>query len=289
MLFQSNILDTFSRELIFIMDIKGNIKEISPNFDVLLGYCRECHIGKNIRSLMINTDIDFTPRESINLILKNKDEKTLFYDGWLNQFYHNGEELLILSAINITNYLSKGEKSDRNEIRNLKEQLERLSYYDSLTGLYNRNFIEYEMDKLNLLEDVPLGMIICDLDNLKVINDTFGHSEGDYLLQQAAGIIKEPLGENMTSGRIGGDEFIVLLKNVTRDKVREIYERISLGVIKHNKTAPRIAVEISIGYSYTESSLGATKELFKAADEQMYIEKKERHRRHHKEIISKVI
>ena len=289
MLLKSNILETYSRELLFIMDKKGNIREISPNFEVLLGHCRDCQIGKNIRSIMINTDIDFAPRESINLILKNKDDKSLYFDGCLNQLDNNGEEVFVLSALNITDYLTKGEKSDRNEIRDLREQLERLSYYDSLTGLYNRNFIEYEMDKLNLLEDVPLGMIICDLDNLKIINDTFGHSEGDYLLQQAAGIIKEPLSENMPSGRIGGDEFIVLLKNVTREKVREIYERISLGVIKHNKAATRMPVEISIGYSHTESSLGTTKDLFRAADEQMYIDKKERHRQHQQELTSKVI
>ena len=289
MLSKSHLIETFSRELIFIMDKEGSILELSQNFNLILGYPKEKIIGTNIRKLMINTDIIFKNNQSVNLILKNSNDEALCFDGHINHLLDGEDEVYLLSAVDITDYLTSSQKDEKRIINDLREQLERLSYYDSLTGLYNRNFIEYEMDKLNLLDDVPLGMIICDLDNLKIINDTYGHSEGDYLLQQAAGIIKEPLSDNMPSGRIGGDEFIVLLKNVSREKVKEIYEKITLGVKNHNKNAPRIAVEISIGYAHTESSIGATKELFRIADKLMYLDKREKQRHNKEFLVSHVI
>ncbi len=278
MLIKANHLENLSRELIIIMDKAGNIIEISPNFKLLLGHCSDCQLGKNIKSMTKNDDLDLTQAKSIELVIKNKEDKAQYFDGFLHKVEHNNEELLVLSALNITDYISRRERSENEIVNALKQQLERLSYTDALTGLYNRNYIEYEMDKLNMLEDVPLGMIICDLDNLKLTNDTYGHCEGDHLLQQAADIIRVPLGENMLPGRIGGDEFIVLIKNSSSEKVKEIYDKIVSAVEQYNKSLPRRPVEISIGYSHMSSSKGTTKELFKRADEQMYVHKKERHK-----------
>ncbi len=278
MLIEANHLESLSRELIIIMDVEGNIREISPNFKLLLGHCSDCQLGKNIKSMTIKSDVDFKGEKSIEFVIKNKEEKAQYFDGVLNKVKNNNEELWVISALNITDYVSKREGSENEIVKELKLQLEKLSHFDALTGLYNRNYIEYEMEKLDLLEDVPLGMIVCDLDNLKITNDTYGHCEGDYLLQQAADIIRVPLGENMLPGRIGGDEFIVLLKNAPREKVKEVYGKIVLAVKQYNKLLPSRPVEISIGYSHMNSSKGATKELFKRADERMYADKKERHR-----------
>lgn len=86
--------------------------------------------------------------------------------------------------------------------------MEQLVYFDSLTKLHNRNFYEKQERLLNTLYDKPIGIIICDLDNLKYINDSFGHMYGDKLLIQFGNLLKNIL-HSETVARYGGDEFVI--------------------------------------------------------------------------------
>ncbi|SNU08616.1 diguanylate cyclase (GGDEF) domain-containing protein [Lachnospiraceae bacterium] len=105
------------------------------------------------------------------------------------------------------------------EQEELKRQLEKLSYTDNLTGIYNRAFFDNYITKIT--EDLlPLGIISGDCDNLKKINDRYGHMVGDEYIRMSVTLIKTILPEETIICRTGGDEFVVFLPGVEDDTVR---------------------------------------------------------------------
>ncbi len=104
------------------------------------------------------------------------------------------------------------------DLKAQSEQIRYLSYHDQLTGLYNRHFLESYTSDLN--NDVhPLGVVFFDVNNLKEINDRFGHLEGDRLIERVAGKIREICREDDVAVRVGGDEFIVLMPGMDHDQL----------------------------------------------------------------------
>lgn len=119
----------------------------------------------------------------------------------------------------------------------------------------------------------PVGIIVCDVDGLKFINDTLGHDVGDSLLVAAAGVIEESFRESDMVARIGGDEFAVLLPNSSEKVVEKAYERIRENVEWYNSTNPGISLSISIGFAVRDNKSKTMADLYKEADNNMYREK----------------
>jgi diguanylate cyclase (GGDEF)-like protein/PAS domain S-box-containing protein len=163
------------------------------------------------------------------------------------------------------------------ERKELEDKLRMLSFTDYLTGLFNRTYFENELDKLNNI-DIPVGVIICDLDNLKDVNDSLGHIEGDELLKQTAQLIKESIDENVMSARVGGDEFAILIKEVSEQEAINYYKRINERIENYNKQHPKVPVLVSTGFAYSASSSGVVRKLYKEADDNMYLNKSKRKR-----------
>jgi diguanylate cyclase (GGDEF)-like protein len=161
------------------------------------------------------------------------------------------------------------------DITNRKEMECKLQYYalhDRVTGLHNRVYFEESLQRLNESCQVPVGIVICDIDGLKLVNDTFGHQAGDELLSRAATIIKDCFSGIGEVARVGGDEFAVILPNRESVEIEEICHCIRQKVRQfcEKNTIP---MSISIGLSvktYPDQSLD---EVFKAADDNMYREK----------------
>lgn len=162
------------------------------------------------------------------------------------------------------------------DITETKEQERRLKYlslHDSLTGIYNRAFIEQEMYRIQQECKGPVGIIMCDVDRLKQVNDTLGHSSGDTLLVFAANVIKKAVRKGDIVARIGGDEFAILLPQGDLAAARSIYERIQEEAAHHNEENPHLPVSMSVGYAAcSDASLGIA-ELLRQADLNMYHEK----------------
>lgn len=115
------------------------------------------------------------------------------------------------------------------EITEQKErllQVEYLSYHDALTGLYNRHFVDESIRRLDTQRNYPLAYITMDLNGLKAINDTHGHNAGDQLLVEFSLKIKEVFREDDIIGRMGGDEFVVVLPNTKESDVLPLLQRI---------------------------------------------------------------
>lgn len=163
------------------------------------------------------------------------------------------------------------------ELRRAKERLEYLSIYDTLTGLFSRNYFEQEikrLDKEKRLERVnrpPTGIIICDVDGLKLVNDTLGHERGDGLLVEAARIIKGLFADRGLAARIGGDEFAVLLEE-EEEGLKQAWQDIRQAVASYNSANQELPLSISVGYASDRIYPGLI-QVFKEADNNMYREK----------------
>ncbi len=157
------------------------------------------------------------------------------------------------------------------DIRSFKN-LEYLSFHDPLTGLYNRLFFEQEMQRLEKETDKSVGIILLDIDGLKLINDTFGHVTGDKLILTGGQAIKRVVGPLGIAARVGGDEFAVLLREINEGQMQEIYQKIKNEAVAFEEKDIDIALSLSAGYAYNTGVVDIRK-LFKEADDNMYREK----------------
>lgn len=155
----------------------------------------------------------------------------------------------------------------------LQQQLEYKSTHDSLTGLYNREFFQSKMDYFNQC-DIPIIVLIADLDELKSINDAYGHQMGDQLIRETANALKACADEEMIIARIGGDEFSILLPNGTVSQVERYIKNVRQKMLRVDGNSPFLPIQISIGYEYSNSSFGVMEHLLNKADRYMYKDKK---------------
>ncbi len=162
---------------------------------------------------------------------------------------------------------------DITERKRTEEQLKYLSLHDPLTGLYNRTFFEDGMRRAGDGRFNPVGIIVCDVDGLKFINDTLGHDAGDTLLESAAKVIDSSFRRGDIVSRIGGDEFAILLIHSDEKTVESACNRIREAINKYNESGPEIPLSISLGFAVSTQADQGISELFKEADNNMYREK----------------
>lgn len=154
-----------------------------------------------------------------------------------------------------------------------KKKLKILAYQDDVTGLFNRNGLDYFWSRYKGKED--LAVLYLDLDHFKSINDTFGHHVGDALLRNVSTELSRVTNQNQLAFRIGGDEFIFIMKNCEPYKV-EILASLILGLISkpYFVEDKELYVTGSIGISMAESRKVEKVRLLAEADAAMYSAKK---------------
>jgi diguanylate cyclase (GGDEF)-like protein len=233
----------------------------------------------NARVLSIDRVKD-TPKETLECLLSSALRSE---DAELDQ---------ILSAIEeISNSVKSGAASECNldsalqraascAVRQslLDREVRSLAITDELTGLYNRRgFLASATHQLKLAQRNAQDVLLffCDVDNLKGINDSCGHREGDLAIIRAADALEETFRDSDILARLGGDEFAVLASVASVPNGQAIMPRIEKNLEKANAEESRYRLSFSIGiarfHSETPSSLG---ELMARADQDMYLHKK---------------
>lgn len=164
---------------------------------------------------------------------------------------------------------------DITERKHKEEQLRALSLVDDLTGLYNRRgFMTLAEHQLKIASRKKKGVILLftDLDNLKEINDEFGHSIGDRALLEITDILKTTFRRSDIIARIGGDEFVVLTSEAGATRAKDLYIRLQKSLDSFNKkTKLPLILELSIDWSYYDPDKPQTiYKLLSTADQSMY-------------------
>jgi len=155
-----------------------------------------------------------------------------------------------------------------NERKKAEERILYLSFHDHLTGLYNRRFFEEELKRLDTKRQLPLSLIMGDLNGLKLINDVFGHLEGDRLLKETAEILKKVSRSEDILARWGGDEFVLLLPKTSILDSEEIVQRI---IKEFKKTSSqKIPKSLSLGAATKEAAVQDIQTVILDAESNMY-------------------
>ena len=161
----------------------------------------------------------------------------------------------------------------------LNQGLEVLSRVDPLTGAGNRTAFQEQIELTHansLRTGRPYGVVVCDIDNFKQVNDRFGHRCGDQLLTSAVAVMKSIIRKGDSLFRYGGDEVVVIIPNEGLEHIAEVAERICEGiraVTLSGESEPSLSVTASFGFAVYPESCGEGAhwaELFGLADEAMY-------------------
>lgn len=157
---------------------------------------------------------------------------------------------------------------DITERKKKEEEILYLSYHDQLTGLYNRRFYEEELKRLDTERNLPMTIVMGDVNGLKLINDSFGHVMGDELLKKVAQVLKSGCRQDDIIARLGGDEFVIILPKTDVFEAEQIIQRtIDLTL---NEKVGLIDISISFGYETKNNSDEEIEVILKNAEDHMY-------------------
>lgn len=240
--------------------------------------------GKTIQLQVVDLIKELFPRiisASVAKILNYKKEIVI-----LTPLSRQGKVIgaLAVSSIGLSDYLVPSVKNLAQHISNaldiayeyaerkkVEKEIVYKSFHDDLTGLYNRAFFEKEMGQIDKKENLPISIIMGDADCLKIINDGFGHLEGDNLLRSIAQTLKMACRKNDLPARWGGDEFIALLPKTSEKKTLKICAQ-----IKHNCSESKqsiIAPHISLGAASKTKPDQKIEGVIMMAEDRMYLDK----------------
>jgi two-component system, chemotaxis family, CheB/CheR fusion protein len=271
----ASVFDTVS-EATMITDKDNILISVNPAFTTITGYKESEVLGKNPSILSSGQQSEEFYKAMWGELVKegswhgeitNKRKNGELFNEWLSLSVLRNDEGEIIRHIAVF--------SDITETKKAQELIERQANFDSLTGLPNRNLTIDRLNQLLLFSsrgNHKFALMFLDLDNFKAINDTLGHEAGDDLLIQTAERLKEALRDMDTVGRMGGDEFIILIDQISdAQDAMKIANKLLENINKpYRLSGQMLQVSGSIGITIYPTDGGTSQILMKNADNAMY-------------------
>ncbi|MFZ7119524.1 MAG: HD domain-containing phosphohydrolase [Eubacteriaceae bacterium] len=278
-------------DLIFYKDINSIYVGCNAAF--------EKFAGREEKDLIGFSDLDIFDKEMATMFRKmdkdmliqgkprRNDEVVTYPDGskvfleTLKTPYSNSDGT-VLGLIGISRDITERKKRE--------QEILYLTYHDVLTGLYNRTFFEKEIRRLDTEQQLPLSVIVGDINGLKLINDALGHKEGDKLLVEVAKILRFCCRSQDIISRIGGDEFCILLPKTDMQDAQLVLDRIKKKCLECSNKAHKEVyyASISLGHATKLKIKESIEKTLNIAEDRMYKLKLLEYKSIHNSIISSI-
>jgi diguanylate cyclase (GGDEF)-like protein/PAS domain S-box-containing protein len=268
-----------SSSAVIITDTGSNIEYVNPKFSEVTGYTREEITGQNLRVLQSG--------ETPDAVYDDLWTSITSYGEWKGEFHNrkkDGSFYWCRNSIScvkdetgeITNFISI--QDDMTHEHELSEQLSYQVSHDILTGLVNRYEFERRAERLLLAirhDKTEHALCFMNLDQFKVVNDTYGHIAGDELLRQLGSVLQEVVRQRDTLARLGGDEFGVLMEHCSLEQARRVATSLRKAVqdFQFAWKEHSFRVSVSIGLVAITEYIPNLTELLKRADAACYMAK----------------
>lgn len=254
--------------------------------------------GRTMAELVGLTDADLFDPEMATLFLKMdqlmmREKKSRRNEEWIT--YPDGRKVY-LETLKTPYYDSDGRilgligvSRDITDRKKNEAEILYLGQHDALTGLHNRSYYEKERQRLDHPDYLPLSLIIGDINGLKLINDAFGHSEGDKLLISIAKIMADCIREQDVLVRTGGDEFVIMLPQTAYPEAGVMVENIKKACEEGYKLDNELIItSISLGFATKTTTHESFEKIFKLAEESMYRKKLLEYKSFHSAIMDSI-
>jgi len=270
-----------TRDLFCVFTYSGQIVAVNPNWKDALGYEEFRLVGKNIFEIILKEDM-YATKFAISESVKEGG-----MDKFINRIMStDGEPHYFEWRVKI---FEKKIYASGRDISDLMKTQVKLEYYhtrDSLTGMYQRNYLWTSPETVILPYKLPLSAIFVDLNGLKLINDSYGHDQGDELLRGIAEWILSFKRKDDIFVRYGGDEFVLLLPYTNSRTAQLLADELQKKEgFKISGRFPSQWVSISLGVATKTGTEDSVEDLIAEADRLMYEDKLRKSRKHKNSII----
>ncbi|MEG0641143.1 MAG: diguanylate cyclase [Clostridium sp.] len=270
------LLTENASDVIWVVNItKGKVTYISPSIFHLRGFTVEESMGEKLEETLTYESLvvmgDSVRKDVEEFLSDPQNPKTYIHE--IQQPCKNGDliwvEVSTRYRFNDDNEVEVlGVSRNIDQRKKTEKQMIYLSYNDQLTGLYNRRFYEQELKKVDTVRNLPITLIMADVNGLKLTNDAFGHLVGDELLKKFSEILKKEFNSDDIIARIGGDEFVILLPQTDSIQAEEIVKRIKSNIAAE-KTDKSI-LSVSLGWATKIDINEEFEKIYMKAEEYMY-------------------
>lgn len=271
-LIKSDVVINKVNDIVMIVNLSGTIVNVNNRFEEILGYREDEVVGKAAAALMadFNGQIHLGDNQTIEeVLLRTKWSEEIPFFISIASIFEDEQSLVGFVLFGQDMRMVRQLKREIDERKQKEEELEFTLMHDRLTTLYNRNYFAREMDRFNQTPKIPIGIVVFDVDGLKLINDAFGNETGDEVLKSSAQIIQEVMGEKSIVARIDGDEFAAIITDFSENTIEKMEGNLHLRLQEFNKQISLVPISISLGISVNYDKNKKMEEMQKEANDRM--------------------